>query len=173
MTFTPLGGRSSGGQITSLILFMTIKAPAFAWELGERSERRNMDSRVHHHRGLLALDLTPPISVKYDIPDVAGYDGSGGPSLTWKLLDVDAESSHQPNSADRDQQFWRQSGLLVDICVRNRAGYQWWRPRRSDPRDGTRRVRRTAEAAARGQPGAHESQRSGHPLKRSTGSTTP
>ena len=116
---------------------------------GERSERRNMDSRVHHHRALLVRDLTPPISVKYDIPDVAGYDWSGGPSSTgnyWMLMPNQVTSpialtGTNSSGASRDSLLTFVSGIVL--------GIEWWRPRRSDPGDGTRRVRRTAEAAAR------------------------
>ena len=121
MTFTPLGGRSSGGQITSLILFMTIKAPAFAWEAnGVSAETWIPEFTI---TAPSVFDLTPPISVKYDIPDVAGYDWSGGPSLTgnyWMLMPNQVTSpialtGTNSSGASRDSLLTFVSGIVLGI----------------------------------------------------------
>jgi hypothetical protein len=120
-TFTPFGSESSGGEITSVILFMTIKAPAFAWEAnGVNAETWIPEFTI---TAPSVFELTPPISVKYDITDVTGYDWSGGPSLNghyWSLMPDQVTSpialtGTNSSAASRDSLLTFVSGVVLGI----------------------------------------------------------
>ncbi len=119
-TFTALG-KSSGGEIRSQVLFMTIKAPAFAWEANGLSAETWIPEFTITAPSV--FDVTAPISVKYDIPDVAGYDWSGGPSLNgsyWELMPDQVTSAlaltgTNSSAASRDSLLTFVSGIVLGI----------------------------------------------------------